>query len=53
MTLSEAKTIGYAAFGTAGLVAVFVKEILSNWMFCLAVVLAIVCCDLDKMALSR
>jgi len=38
--LAEAKTVGYAAFGTAGLVTVFVKAILCNWMVCLAVVLA-------------
>jgi len=37
---AEAKTIGYAAFGFAGLVTVFVKAILCNWMVCLAVVLA-------------
>src|SRR5262249_23719196 len=36
----EAKTTGYAAFGFAGLVTVFVKGILCNWMVCLAVVLA-------------
>jgi formate/nitrite transporter len=38
--IAEAKTLGYAAFGTAGLVTVFVKAILCNWMVCLAVVLA-------------
>src|SRR5262249_32146273 len=38
--VAEAKTIGYAAFGAAGLVTVFVKAILCNWMVCLAVVLA-------------
>ena len=37
---AEAKTSGYAAFGFAGLVTVFVKGILCNWMVCLAVVLA-------------
>src|SRR5437899_2603031 len=37
---AEAKTTGYAAFGVAGLVTVFVKAILCNWMVCLAVVLA-------------
>ena len=37
---AEAKTTGYAAFGFAGLVTVFVKGILCNWMVCLAVVLA-------------
>jgi formate transporter len=37
---AEAKTTGYAAFGFAGLVTVFVKAILCNWMVCLAVVLA-------------
>jgi formate/nitrite transporter len=38
--IAEAKTTGYAAFGTAGMVTVFVKAILCNWMVCLAVVLA-------------
>jgi formate/nitrite transporter len=37
---AEAKTTGYAAFGFAGLVTVFVKAMLCNWMVCLAVVLA-------------
>ncbi|MGZ8283296.1 MAG: formate/nitrite transporter family protein [Allosphingosinicella sp.] len=40
MAVAEAKTIGYAAFGMAGMVTVFVKAILCNWMVCLAVVLA-------------
>jgi formate transporter len=38
--VAEAKTTGYAAFGFAGMVTVFVKAILCNWMVCLAVVLA-------------
>jgi formate/nitrite transporter len=38
--IAEAKTTGYAAFGMAGMVTVFVKAILCNWMVCLAVVLA-------------
>jgi len=38
--IAEAKTTGYAAFGLAGMVTVFVKAILCNWMVCLAVVLA-------------
>jgi formate/nitrite transporter len=37
---AEAKTTGYAAFGFAGLVTVFVKAMLCNWMVCLAVVLS-------------
>jgi len=37
---AEAKTIGYAALGFAGMVTVFVKAILCNWLVCLAVVLA-------------
>jgi formate/nitrite transporter len=37
---AEAKTTGYAAYGLAGLVTVFVKAMLCNWMVCLAVVLA-------------
>src|SRR5207248_11219150 len=40
IAVAEAKTTGYAAFGFAGLVTVFVKAILCNWMVCLAVVLA-------------
>lgn len=39
-SIAEAKTIGYAAYGTAGMVTVFVKAILCNWMVCLAIVLA-------------
>lgn len=38
--IAEAKTNGYAALGFAGMVTVFVKAILCNWMVCLAVVLA-------------
>lgn len=38
--IAEAKTTGYAAFGAAGMVTVFVKAILCNWMVCLAIVLA-------------
>jgi formate transporter len=37
---AEAKTTGYAAYGFAGLLTVFVKAMLCNWMVCLAVVLA-------------
>jgi formate/nitrite transporter len=37
---AEAKTTGYAAFGFAGMVTVFVKAMLCNWMVCLSVVLA-------------
>jgi formate/nitrite transporter len=37
---AETKTTGYAAFGFAGFVTVFVKAMLCNWMVCLAVVLA-------------
>ena len=37
---AEAKTTGYAAYGFAGMVTVFVKAMLCNWMVCLAVVLA-------------
>jgi formate/nitrite transporter len=38
--IAELKTTGYAALGFAGLVTVFVKAMLCNWMVCLAVVLA-------------
>ena len=37
--IAEAKTIGYQAAGFAGLVTVFVKAILCNWMVCLGVVM--------------
>jgi formate transporter len=37
---AEAKTIAYAALGTAGMVTVFVKAMLCNWLVCLAIVLA-------------
>jgi formate transporter len=37
---AEAKTIAYAALGTAGIVTVFVKAMLCNWLVCLALVLA-------------
>lgn len=36
---AEAKTTGYAIFGFAGLVTVFVKAMLCNWMVCLAIVM--------------
>src|SRR5580704_8397871 len=38
--VAEAKTIGYSALGFAGMVTVFVKAMLCNWLVCLAVVLA-------------
>lgn len=37
---AEAKTIGYAALGTAGMITVFVKAMLCNWLVCMGVVLA-------------
>jgi formate transporter len=40
VAIAEAKTVGYAAFGFAGLVTVFVKAMLCNWMVCLAIVMA-------------
>jgi formate/nitrite transporter len=40
VAVAELKTTGYAAIGFAGLVTVFVKAMLCNWMVCLAVVLA-------------
>jgi formate/nitrite transporter len=39
--IAEAKTIGYAHFGAAGLLTVFVKAMLCNWMVCLGVVMAL------------
>jgi formate/nitrite transporter len=38
--LAQAKTTGYAALGAAGMLTVFVKAILCNWMVCLGVVMA-------------
>ncbi len=40
IAVAEAKTIGYAAIGSAGVVTAFVKAILCNWLVCLGVVLA-------------
>src|SRR5262249_34092173 len=40
VALAQAKTVGYAALGTAGMVTVFVKAMLCNWLVCLAIVLA-------------
>jgi formate/nitrite transporter len=37
---AEAKTIAYAALGTAGMITVFVKAMLCNWLVCMGVVLA-------------
>ena len=37
---AESKTIGYEHYGTAGMVTVFVRAILCNWMVCLGVVMA-------------
>jgi formate/nitrite transporter len=40
IAVAQAKTTGYAAFGFAGMVTVFVKAMLCNWMVCLAIVMA-------------
>jgi formate transporter len=37
--VAEAKTIGYAASGGAGMVTVFVKAMLCNWLVCLGIVM--------------
>jgi formate transporter len=39
--IAEAKTIAYASNGFAGMVTVFIKAILCNWMVCLGVVMAL------------
>ncbi|MGB8352461.1 MAG: formate/nitrite transporter family protein, partial [Chthoniobacteraceae bacterium] len=39
VAIAEAKTLGYAKFGFAGMVTVFVKAILCNWMVCMGVVM--------------
>jgi len=38
--VATAKTLGYAKFGFAGMITVFVKAILCNWMVCFGVVMA-------------
>jgi len=40
IAVAEAKTVANAALGTAGMVSVFVKAILCNWLVCLGVVMA-------------
>jgi len=40
VAVAEAKTVGNAALGTAGMVSVFVKGILCNWLVCFGVVMA-------------
>ncbi|WP_428484087.1 formate/nitrite transporter family protein [Rhodopila sp.] len=39
--LAEAKTTGYAALGMAGMLTVFVKAVLCNWMVCMGVVMGL------------
>lgn len=39
IAVAQAKTTGYEALGFAGMVTVFVKAILCNWMVCLAIVM--------------
>jgi formate/nitrite transporter len=39
--IAEAKTIGYASHGFAGVVTAFTKAVLCNWMVCLGVVMAL------------
>jgi formate/nitrite transporter len=40
IAVAEAKTVGYEAIGMAGMITVFVKAMLCNWMVCLAIVAA-------------
>jgi formate/nitrite transporter len=40
IAIAQAKTTGYETLGAAGLVTVFVKAMLCNWMVCLAIVIA-------------
>ena len=40
IAVAEAKTVANEALGTAGMVSVFVKAILCNWLVCLGVVMA-------------
>ncbi|HVT72775.1 MAG TPA: formate/nitrite transporter family protein [Lacunisphaera sp.] len=39
--ITEAKTVAYASHGFAGMVTVFTKAVLCNWMVCLGVVMAL------------
>jgi formate/nitrite transporter len=39
--LAQAKTTGYDAFGAAGMLTVFVKAMLCNWMVCMGVVMGL------------
>ena len=39
VAVAEAKTVANAALGTAGMVSVFVKAMLCNWLVCLGVVM--------------
>jgi formate transporter len=41
VAVAEAKTIGYAQHGAAGMLTVFTKAILCNWMVCMGVVMAL------------
>ena len=41
VALAEAKTIAYAALGSAGMLTVVVKAILCNWMVCMGVVMSL------------
>ncbi len=41
VALAQAKTTGYAALGMVGMVAVFIKAVLCNWMVTLGVVLGL------------
>jgi formate transporter len=40
IAIAQVKTTGYEALGSAGMITVFVKAILCNWMVCLAIVAA-------------
>ena len=40
VAVAEAKTVGFAALGAAGLAVAFIKAMLCNWLVCLGVVMA-------------
>lgn len=40
VNVAEAKTVAYAALGSSGLLVVFVKAMLCNWLVCLGAVIA-------------
>ena len=42
-TIGEGRTVGYAAHGTAGMLTLFIRGVLCNWMVSTGVVCAMIC----------